>query len=91
MFKDNHNVDSLDELTQIIGENKQDCPEMFQTLCNDANILLYKGCSKYSKLSALLRLYAIKARGLISDLSFTSLLEAFKDMLPDENVLPSHI
>ncbi|XP_057535340.1 uncharacterized protein LOC130813518 [Amaranthus tricolor] len=78
MFKDNLNVDYLDELTQIIGENLQDCPEMFQTLCNDANIPLYKGCSKYSKLSALLRLYAIKARGLISDSSFTSYLRPLK-------------
>ncbi|CAO2827403.1 unnamed protein product [Amaranthus hypochondriacus] len=91
MFNENFDVNSLDELTQIIGENLQDCPEMFKTLCNDANTPLYKGCSKYSKLSALLKLYAIKARGSISDSSFTSLLEAFKDMLPDDNVLPSRI
>ena len=47
---------------------------------------LYVG-SKFTRLSAVLRLYNLKAKKWCSDKSFTSLLKLLKDMLPKSNEL----
>ncbi|XP_042444004.1 uncharacterized protein LOC122029118 [Zingiber officinale] len=52
---------------------------------------LYKGCKRYTKLSALVKLYNTKARHGMSDALFSDLLADFGDMLPDNHNLPSSI
>ncbi|XP_056690116.1 uncharacterized protein [Spinacia oleracea] len=81
-------VDRLEEMTHILGKNIEGGSEMFETLSNDAKTPLYPGCTKFSKLSAVLKLYNLKARGGVPDDIFTGFLKLVKEMLPAENVLP---
>ncbi|XP_021839292.2 uncharacterized protein [Spinacia oleracea] len=81
-------VDCLEEMTHILGQNIEGGSEMFETLSNDAKTPLYPGCTKFSKLSAVLKLYNLKARGGVPDDIFTGFLKLVKEMLPAENVLP---
>ncbi|XP_019183937.1 PREDICTED: uncharacterized protein LOC109178839 [Ipomoea nil] len=46
------------------------------------------GCSKYTRLSAVLKLFNLKAGNGWSDKSFTALLDLINDMLPEDNGLP---
>ena len=70
-------------------ENYMDRPHVFENLKSDAEKPLYIGCSKYTKLAAVLRLYNLKAGNGWSDSSFTALLDLLKDMLPEDNELPN--
>jgi len=71
-----------------VVEDLQDCPKMFERLVSDSGKPLYDGCIKFTRLSAVLKLYNIKVRNGWSDKSFTDLLALLKDMLPEDNVLP---
>ena len=57
-------------------------------MSSDVEKLLYLGCKKYQLLKVVLKLVSLKARHGWSNKSFSKMLEAFKDMLPDDNVLP---
>jgi hypothetical protein len=78
MFNDLGNEDN-------IGDEDQ---ENLQKLFDDAEKPLYSGCEKYSKLSAVLKLFNLKANYAWSDKSFTDLLDMVHDMLPEGNELP---
>ena len=56
---------------------------MFERLVSDAEKLLYKDCTKFIRLSAVLKLYNLKALNGWSDKIFTELLALMKDMLPE--------
>nr|KYP59483.1 hypothetical protein KK1_014919 [Cajanus cajan] len=58
-------------------------------MCNDLEKPLYPNCTKFTRLSAILRLFNLKARNGWSDKSFTELLELLKEMLPEGNTLPN--
>ncbi|KAL9675869.1 hypothetical protein QQ045_004077 [Rhodiola kirilowii] len=58
-------------------------------LRDDSEFPLYEGCSKYTRLSATLKLFNLKAQNGWSDKSFTEELSLVKDMLPDGNTLPN--
>ncbi|PNX56743.1 hypothetical protein L195_g058357, partial [Trifolium pratense] len=62
---------------------------MFERLISDSEEPLYNGCTKFSRLSAVLKLYNLKVANGWTDKSFTDLLILLKDMLPENNVLPS--
>ncbi|XP_073154053.1 uncharacterized protein [Henckelia pumila] len=64
-------------------------PNQFHKVLEDADKPLYPGCTKFTKLSALVKLYNLKAKYSWSDKSFTDLLSLLGEMLPDENELPS--
>lgn len=81
--------DRVDEMLDVVEEDLRDCPEMFERLVSDSEKPLYDGCSKFTRMSAVLKLYNIKARNGWSDKSFTDLLTLLIDMLPKDNVLPS--
>ena len=49
----------------------------------------FNGCAKFTRLSAVLKLYNLKAGNGWSDKSFTELLVLSRDMLPEDNVLPN--
>ncbi|XP_074574068.1 uncharacterized protein LOC141830561 [Curcuma longa] len=63
-------------------------PDQFIKLLEDAEKPLYPGCTKFTKLSAIVQLYNLKAKYSWSDNSFTDLLILFGEMLPASNELP---
>ncbi|KAI5337397.1 hypothetical protein L3X38_016668 [Prunus dulcis] len=50
---------------------------------------VYHGCRKYTKLSALVKLYNLKAKHGMSDVCFTELLILQGDLLPEGNTIPT--
>ena len=64
-------------------------PLKFQFLLNDAEKSIYPGCTRFTKLSALLRLYNLKAKHGWSDKSFSELLSLLGELLPKDNEMPS--
>ncbi|XP_057418249.1 uncharacterized protein LOC130712428 [Lotus japonicus] len=83
--------DRVEEMAKAVEDDLRDCPQMFERLKNDAGTLLYNGCSKFTRLSAVLKLYNLKAANGWTDTSFTNLLTLLKDMLPEGNVLPGRL
>ncbi|XP_058771635.1 uncharacterized protein LOC131645005 isoform X1 [Vicia villosa] len=86
---DTYECDRVEEIAEALEEDLADCPKMFERLVSDAEKPLYDGCSKFTILSAVLKLYNLKADNGWSDKSFTELLALMKDMLPKDNVLPN--
>ncbi|KAL9683747.1 hypothetical protein QQ045_021172 [Rhodiola kirilowii] len=64
-------------------------PQVVESLRNDSELPLYEDCSKYTRLSATLKLFNLKAKNGWSDKSFTEVLSLVNDMLPDGNTLPN--
>ncbi|CAM8886855.1 unnamed protein product [Rhodiola kirilowii] len=64
-------------------------PQVLESLRNDSELPLYEGCSKYTRLSATLKIFNLKAKNGWSDVSFTELLTLVKDMLTEDNTLPN--
>lgn len=60
----------------------------FREKLKEAETPLYPGCTKYTKMSAIIALYKHKTINGLSDKGFNELLEIIKDMLPDFNTLP---
>ena len=81
--------DRFDDMANVVEEDLQDCPEKFQRLISDAEQPLYDGCTKFTRLAAVSRLYKLKSVNGWTDKSFTDLLALLKDILPEGNVLPS--
>ncbi|CAM8938710.1 unnamed protein product [Rhodiola kirilowii] len=78
----------IDMINNVAGEFDSR-PQVVESLRNDSELPLYEGCSKYTRLSATLKLFNLKAKNGRSDKSFTEVLSLVKDMLPDENTLPN--
>ncbi|XP_022155369.1 uncharacterized protein LOC111022513 [Momordica charantia] len=66
-----------------------DNPQNFEELLGDAKKPLYPNCKNFTKISALLKLYNLKAKFGWSDRSFTELLALVRDMLPSPNEIPN--
>jgi len=62
---------------------------VIENMSNDAETPLYPGSTKFTRLSAVLRLINFKAMNGWTDKSFTELLQLMKDMLPEGNTLPN--
>ena len=86
---DTYDCDRVEEIAEALEGDLKDCPEMFERLVSDAEKPLYDGCTKFTRLSVVLKLYNLKAGNGWSDKSFTELLALLKDMLPEDNVLPN--
>ena len=80
-----------DMLRDVEDEISDKNYKKFQYLRNESKRPLYPGCTKFSKLSAVLKLLNLKADNGWSDKSFTSLLNLLREMLPDNNELPCTI
>ncbi|KAL2905095.1 Protease HtpX-like protein 2 [Bienertia sinuspersici] len=80
--------DNLEDMLRVAQDEFNDDPSKFERLLSDSEKPLYPGCKKYSRLKAILKLYNLKAANGLSDKGFGDFLEVFKDMLPEENVLP---
>ncbi|XP_050124129.1 uncharacterized protein LOC126601460 [Malus sylvestris] len=61
--------------------------ENFKQKVEEVEAPLYEGCTKYTKLSATVVLYKIKASNGATDKLFDELLQALKDMFPKGNTL----
>ncbi|XP_023750088.1 uncharacterized protein LOC111898397 [Lactuca sativa] len=89
---DDFDNDNYDQIDDILHDIQDDVPnkyfENFQQLFVDAEKPLYVGCTKFTKLSAMLKLFNLKANNGWSDKSFTNLLEILHEMLPEDNELP---
>ena len=81
-------MDSTIEMVQAAHDDCKNDPEFYETLLEDAQKPLYPGCRNFTKLSALVKLYNLKARYGWSDKSFSELLGIVGDMLPLNNELP---
>src|ERR1044072_5429615 len=84
---DTYNYDQVEEIAKALEEDLNDCPKMFERLVSNAEKPLYNGCTKFTRLSAVLKLYNLKAGNGWSDKSFTNLSALMKDMLPEDNIL----
>ncbi|XP_023729236.2 uncharacterized protein LOC111876911 [Lactuca sativa] len=86
---DDNNYDNLSGMLHDCEDNvAEDDYEKFQQLFDESEKPLYTGCTKFTKLSAVLKLINLKANNGWSDTSFTSLLKILHEMLPDDNELP---
>ncbi|KAJ9560349.1 hypothetical protein OSB04_005509 [Centaurea solstitialis] len=86
---DNDDHDNLHDMLQDMEDIVDDEDyEKLQQLFVDSEKPLYLGCTKFTKLSAVLKLFNLKAVNGWSDKSFTSLLEILHEMLPEDNELP---
>ncbi|XP_027915074.1 uncharacterized protein LOC114174430 [Vigna unguiculata] len=81
--------DRIEEMIRDIGHDSFQRANVYDNLCNDAEKPLYAECTKYTRLSAVLKLFNVKARNGWTDKSFTELLELLSDMLPKGNTLPT--
>lgn len=61
----------------------------FHELIMDGNQQLYEQCTKYTKLSFLLKLYHIKCLRKVSDKAMGMILELIKDAIQNANLLES--
>ncbi|XP_076955180.1 uncharacterized protein LOC143629918 [Bidens hawaiensis] len=77
--------DMYNDLGTNIGDSEQ---EKLKRLFEDSEKPLYTGCLKFSKLSAVLKLFNAKTKYGWSDVSFTYLLEVVHEMLPEDNEFP---
>ncbi|CAM8997314.1 unnamed protein product [Rhodiola kirilowii] len=74
--------DNLIDMVNNVTDEFVVRPQALESLRNDSELPLYEGCSKYTRLSATLKLFNLKAKNEWSDISFTKLLTLVKDMLP---------
>ncbi|KAL2340914.1 hypothetical protein Fmac_008854 [Flemingia macrophylla] len=81
--------DRLEDLIRDVDPENLMQAHIYDTLCSDAAKPLYPNCNKFSRLSATLKLFNLKARNRWTNKSFTELLDLLKDMLPKENSLPN--
>ncbi|XP_076912614.1 uncharacterized protein LOC143570978 [Bidens hawaiensis] len=77
--------DMFNNLETDAGDDELD---KLKNIFDDSEKPLYTGCLKFSKLSAVLRLFNIKTKHGLSDTSFTDILEVVHEMLPEDNELP---
>ncbi|XP_074290317.1 uncharacterized protein LOC141617046 [Silene latifolia] len=86
----NIEADNVDQMMGDLEKDFVDCPKIFQMLISDSKKPLFSGCSKFTRLSAVMKLYTIKAGNGRSDKSFTALLKLLSNMLPEGNELPTN-
>nr|GMC77719.1 LRR receptor-like serine/threonine-protein kinase GSO1 [Ipomoea batatas] len=86
--EDDEDNDRIDEMMRDVQGDFSEMPLEFKSLFDNAEKPLFSGCSKFTKLSGVLKLYNLKAKNGWSDKSFTELLELVKDMLHLTGILP---
>ena len=80
-----------DMLRDVEDEISDKNYKKFQYMSSESKKPLYPRCTKFTKLSAVLKLLNLKVDNGWSDKSFTSLLELLRELLPDNNELPCTI
>ncbi|XP_065850143.1 uncharacterized protein [Euphorbia lathyris] len=80
--------DRIDEMMHDVEDHFTEHPHMYDNILRAAEKPLYPGCTRITKLSAILKLFNLKASNVWTDKSFTQLLETLAEMLPEGNELP---
>ena len=91
---DTHSLDDVADTIEMVEaayNHSTNDPKMFRKLLEDAEKPLYPNCTKFTKLSALVKLYNFKANSGMSNTHFSDMLMLFGDMLPANNELPLSI
>ncbi|XP_058784274.1 uncharacterized protein LOC131659049 [Vicia villosa] len=82
--------DRLEDMMHDIGQDSFKRAHAYDSLCNDKDTPLYPGCTNFTRLSVMLKLFNLKAINRWTDKSFTELLELLTQMLPEEYVNYNH-
>ncbi|XP_027922635.1 uncharacterized protein LOC114180521 [Vigna unguiculata] len=77
----------MEDMIDDIGEDNFKSAQVYDSLKDDSEKSLYPGCTRCTRLSAILKLFNIKARNGWTDRSFSELLELLHEMLPEGNML----
>ena len=83
-----NDIDNIINMVQDPENDYRDDPKMFERILEDAKKPLLPGCTNFTKLSALVKLFNLKARYGWSNKSFLELLKMVEDVLPLNNELP---
>ena len=90
--RDDYAIDYDDDLFEMIDDVQYESNIdliKFQSLLNDAEKSIYLGCTRFTKLSTLLRLYNSKRKYGWSDKSFSKFLYLLGELLLKNNEMPS--
>jgi hypothetical protein len=79
----------LRDLEDDFGNDKQYCE--FENLYESCKKELYPGCTKFTKLQGILKLYNLKASNGWSDKIFTALLVVLREIFSDRNEIPCNV
>ncbi|XP_048491540.1 uncharacterized protein LOC125492850 [Beta vulgaris subsp. vulgaris] len=85
---DDDDGDHIKEMMEGVDDDAGKRPRIFECMAEASRKSLYPGCTRYTKLMVVITLFNIKTKADISDSAFTSLLQAFGDMLSDDHELP---
>ncbi|KAK9943082.1 hypothetical protein M0R45_008703 [Rubus argutus] len=77
--------------TEVEDCDSYNIEDEYRKKVNEAEVPLYPGCTKYTKISATLDMYKLKATFGLSNAAFDEFLKQFKDMLPDANSFPESL
>ncbi|XP_043699950.1 uncharacterized protein LOC122650616 [Telopea speciosissima] len=91
MFRRNTNERIDDGGTGVHIEGESIAMKKYERLMEDANLPLYLGNERFTKLSFILRLYHIKCLCKLSDKAFSLLLDLLKEAFPEPNSLPKSL
>ncbi len=80
--------DRLDDMIDDVEKEISKKPEILEELITSSEKPLYGGCTKHTLLSAVLKLFNLKARHGVSDKGFTDILDLVHELLPDGNLMP---
>jgi len=81
-----YHEDRMEDMIDDIGEDNFKNAQVYDSLKDDSEKSLYPGCTRFTRLSAILKLFNIKARNGWTDRSFTELLELLHEMLQEGNM-----
>ena len=84
--------DGIQEMFNVtLREGPNDEAKKFLSLIEEGQQELYPGCKKFSRLAFTIRLYIYKCDHKLSNVAFSALLALFKEVLPDDSVLPTSL
>ena len=89
IMEDQREEDKLEDMIRDVGIEAFAQAHVYETISIDLETPLYVGSTKFTRLSAMLRLMNLKATNGWTDKSFTELLVLLNEMLPYGNTLPT--
>ena len=82
----------VDDIVEMIDDAQYEShvePIKFQSILEDDEKPIFPNCTRFTKLSTLLKLYNLKAKHGWSDKGMTELLTFLGELLPEGNEMPS--